>query len=372
MKKHNLSNYTFSLCISGSDCLKKGITLFVCLFFVQFQTLLADIEHVGTTKIWDEDGQDISIDVPPGTQAGDLYILILHRTDDYLPLKVDGWDRAAECFKTDNADDCAYASTCENWADDYFCQQFNTGSGQDLAQSIFYKPAGSNEPSSYTFDLNSSGGGHPGWIILTTLRGANSNDPVREWAGVGNDGSSDSKFPSVNGETGDMLMLSQSYDDFVSESAFTAPDGMEYWGYVGNSDETGFLYGELLTSSGETGVRTTNGSGSYDNKDALVSLTIKPQEVSTVFASKNKLLSGNLKLCGSKIYYEIPDNNQKISIKLFDAKGKLVNTLVNGPANSGTYFIDLKAPAHENLSMGIYLCRMESTGVTKTIKVIIK
>ena len=51
---------------------------------------------------------------------------------------------------------------------------------------------------------------------------------------------------------------------------------MEDWGYVGNDDETGFMYGETLTESGQTGIRTTNGKGSWKDKDALVSLTIKP------------------------------------------------------------------------------------------------
>ena len=74
-----------------------------------------------------------------------------------------------------------------------------------------------------------------------------------------------------------MLLLSQSFDDFESVSKFQPPVGTTLFGYVGNSDETGYLFGALLTESGETGILTTTGKGASAKKDALISLTIKPK-----------------------------------------------------------------------------------------------
>jgi hypothetical protein len=81
----------------------------------------------------------------------------------------------------------------------------------------------------------------------------------------------------VDGVKGDVLILSRSFDDFVSKSTFTAPGGMEDWGYVGNSDETGFMFWAILTTTGATGIRTTNGPGASFNKDIIISITIKPE-----------------------------------------------------------------------------------------------
>ncbi|MDX5297342.1 MAG: hypothetical protein LPK85_00175, partial [Gammaproteobacteria bacterium] len=236
------------------------------------------ISHVGTTQVWDRDGLGLSVNRPSGTRAGDLMVLVLHRTDDLLPFAVSGWTRRAECYKEDNGYQCLNVSDCTS-SSGGFCTRFQSKyRGRDLAQVVFTKTAGSSEPSSYTFNLNQgSTGGHPGWAILTTLRGANTSSPVRAWANKGCDGDADSLFPSVEGRKGDMLLLSQSYDDAVSKDKFGAPNGMSTFGYVSNSDEAGFLFGGLLSSDGPTGVRRTNGSGASSCKDALVSLTIKPQ-----------------------------------------------------------------------------------------------
>lgn len=236
------------------------------------------IRRVGTTAKWDADGAGIAIPVPGGTRAGDLLLLALHRTDDFLPLRVAGWTRAAECFKTDNGFGCAYASTCKSWADGNFCREFTTGIGRDLAQAIYFKEASATEPAEYRFDLNLPGhAGHPGWIVLTALRGAATADPVRAWSATGCDKSTASVFPSVNAQAGDMLVLSQSFDDFVPRSAFLPPPGMEGWGYVGNSDETGFQFGRIAAASGPSGPLTTTGPGGHDCKDALISLSIRPR-----------------------------------------------------------------------------------------------
>lgn len=237
----------------------------------------AGISHVGTTEEWDDDGQSVRISKPSNTQAGDLMVLILHRTDDLLPYAVSGWTRRAECYKEDNGYQCVNVSDCTK-SSGGFCLRFKDKyNGRDLAQAVFTKTAGSSEPSSYSFNLNQDSSGHPGWAILTALRGANTSSPVRAWANKGCDGDVDSLFPSVDGRKGDMLLLSQSFDDAVAKDKFGAPNGMSTFGYKSNSDEAGFLFGGILTSDGATGVRRTNGSGASDCKDALVSLTVKPQ-----------------------------------------------------------------------------------------------
>ncbi|MGE5453446.1 MAG: hypothetical protein ACM3VZ_16575 [Acidobacteriota bacterium] len=235
------------------------------------------ISHVGTTQVWDANGQGMNIAKPANTAAGDLMVLVLHRTDDLLPFAVNGWTRRAECYKEDNGYQCLNVSDCTSISGN-FCTRFQGKyNGRDLAQVVFTRTAGSSEPASYTFDLNQDSTGEPGWAILTTLRGADTISPVRAWANKGCDGDADSLFPSVDGRKGDMLLLSQSFDDPVSKDKFGAPSGMTTFGYVVGTDETGFMYGTVLTADGPTGVRRTNGAGASSCKDALVSLTIKPR-----------------------------------------------------------------------------------------------
>ena len=108
---------------------------------------------------------------------------------------------------------------------------------------------------------------------MTTLRGAETASPVRDWIGVGFDKVDGSKFPSVDGRAGDMLLMSQSFDDFKASKNFGAPKGTSLLGYVGKVDETGFLFGKLLTQDGPTGTQLTIGAGGNGAKDALVSPT---------------------------------------------------------------------------------------------------
>jgi hypothetical protein len=235
------------------------------------------ISHVGTTQVWDGDGQGVRVARPSNVSAGDLLVLVLHRTDDMLPYAVSGWTRRAECYKEDNGYQCLNVSDCTT-SSGGFCTRFQSKyRGRDLAQVVFTRTAGSSEPSSYSFNMNQDSSGHPGWAILTALRGANTSSPVRAWANKGCDNDVDSLFPSVDGRKGDMLLLSQSFDDAVAKDKFGAPNGMSTFGYVSNSDEAGFLFGGILSVDGATGVRRTNGSGASGCKDALVSLTVKPQ-----------------------------------------------------------------------------------------------
>ncbi|MBK8971218.1 MAG: hypothetical protein IPM37_07530 [Hahellaceae bacterium] len=99
------------------------------------------ISHVGTTQIWDADGQGVKITRPAAAQAGDLLVLVLHRTDDLLPFGVSGWNRQAECYKENNGYQCLNVSDCSSTSGG-FCTRFqNKYNGRDLAQVVFTRTA---------------------------------------------------------------------------------------------------------------------------------------------------------------------------------------------------------------------------------------
>ncbi len=88
----------------------------------------------------------------------------------------------------------------------------------------------------------------------------------------------------------------------------------------------------------------------------------------------NAISKVNISCSGNRIYYQIPDrwNNKKVSIKLYNVQGKLVRTLLNGPAAAGRYFVrlDRQGGMHKPAA-GLYLCRMETKGFTKTVNVLL-
>lgn len=238
---------------------------------------------VETVAVYDADGQGVDVPMPADAAPGDLLVLVLHRTDDDLPLFVEGWDRVAECYKGDNDLNCSTEADCTDWHDDNFCRTFDGnggGNGHDLAQAVFVREVAQDTPASFTFDLNRPGedDGHPGWVILSTVRGADTDAPVRDWAHTGCDDDPNSVFPSVQADAGDLLLLSQSFDDAVPQAWFEAPVGMDTLGYVSEDDEAGFLFGGVVERSGPTGVVETLGDGGPACKDALVSLSIAPAQ----------------------------------------------------------------------------------------------
>lgn len=215
----------------------------------------ADIEHIGTKMKYSPNDR-LSIERPSDTKVGDLLLLFVHRTDDELLDSLSGWKLLVQCDKDSNEDD-----NCSN-----------IGGASDLGQSVFWNDAGSSGAKTYNLDL---GGSHPTWAVLTTLRNANIQSPMRDSATKGCDNDPNSRFPSVSGNIGDWLIMSQSFDDRVSSDKFNAPSGATKRGYVYGSDEAGFLYTKRISQNGETGVQETTGQGGPNCKDALVSLTIK-------------------------------------------------------------------------------------------------
>jgi len=249
--------------------------------------------------VYDEDG-DIRIRIPTISAAttsdisNDLLFLFVSRTDSPLPLEMDGWTRAAECFKSRNTQSrCWLASDCMERSTSYdgrYCNSFPTGgwNGQDLATVVFFRRASDLDSSSsgyYSFDLR---GSHPGWAIMTVIRGVDVTNPVRDFATQSCDSSKHSVFPSVeNGQAGDILLLSMAFDDTADSGDFEHPDGTEFLGFTNGLDEAGYLYGTRLTASGPTGEFVTGGSGASKCKDALIAMTLRPAPESSASPVSN-------------------------------------------------------------------------------------
>lgn len=229
--------------------------------------------HVGTEVDYDGDGA-IRVDRPGASQRGDLLLLFLSRTDDLLPLRLDGWTRAVECLKSDNGQrQCLREADCTERLDADYCRTFGDGgNGRDLAGALFYRFVAQNEPERFAFDLR---GDKPAWAILVAARGADPDDPIVDTAGRSRDSSDDSVFPSVRAESGSLLLVSQSFDDTAAVDQFTAPGGMDAVGHVAGNDEAGFVFGERIASSGETGDRTSRGPGGPAAKDLMLSVTLR-------------------------------------------------------------------------------------------------
>jgi len=58
-----------------------------------------------------------------------------------------------------------------------------------------------------------------------------------------------------------------------------------------------------------------------------------------------------------------------VSLKIYDVLGRVVETLIEGPMSAGYHDIEWNSL---NLPSGIYICRLESNGYTKTIKMLLE
>ena len=88
-------------------------------------------------------------------------------------------------------------------------------------------------------------------------------------------------------------------------------------------------------------------------------------------------LSFDLKLHGSQLKLQLPDNKDKlhhISLNLYNLQGKLINTLLSGNVKSGVHSISLDKVFHggRKLATGLYLCKMEAGEFTKTINLLLR
>jgi hypothetical protein len=238
---------------------------------------------IGATTGIARDGTP-SVRVPNCTAPGDLLLLFLHRSDgenfwdgptqlqaSLRPWRSGGWQGPVARCAVNNDDG------------DFDCQ----GKEDDLNQVLYWKKA-------TTDDLRKNGDQYeqlkinfpdddPAWAIMATIRnGGSSSNPVRSWRGQTScDKIAGTRFPSVSGNAGDMLLLSQSFDDGASSGitsgSFTANSGFTRDAQVIDKDEAGHLYSRLLTTTGSTTAYETNGgSGSPSTcKDIAVSIVIR-------------------------------------------------------------------------------------------------
>ena len=237
---------------------------------------------VSSATKWQYRGE-FDVAKPTDMQIGDLLMLIINRSDDYLQVKMSGWNTVASCLKDDNADrTCAIHSECVDFDGDY-CKTFRGGrNGHDLASVVFTRPVTQNDINNWVLQIrmrNKPNQNHPGWAMLAVIRDAHLSNPVRNFSTTSCDGVRQTIFPSVSGsQAGDLLLLSMAYDDKASQEQFQPPDGMEWAAYVYGEDETGVLYQQTLSSGGPTQPRRTRGDGWRGLcKDASISMVIRPK-----------------------------------------------------------------------------------------------
>ena len=249
------------------------------------------IAVVATTAGTDQGGTPI-LRVPNGTQPGDLLLLFLHRTDDtnfwanassgnrlsdrLRPWRSGGWQGPVATCAFDNSNG------------DFDCG----GQQNDLNQVLYWKKATTDDlrldpsdSSRYEKIAIDFPGSHPAWAIMATVRnGGASSNPVRAWAGQTRcDNLEGTRFPAVSGgRAGDLLLLSQSFDDGlssgVSSRSFTAQSPITRYRQILDNDEAGHLYGRVLTEDGTTSSYQTNGDADRNLsscKDIAVSIVIR-------------------------------------------------------------------------------------------------
>ena len=164
------------------------------------------------------------------------------RTDGFLPIRFDQWERGAECFKSNNEQvNCLRASDCIK-EDGPYCLQFrqgtHVGAGKDLSTVLFYRKVTLDDPGCWNINLR---GGTTTWAIITVITNVNDQKPIVSASSASCDSASDSVFPSVYGEENDVLLLSQSFDDTAKMSDFKPPDGTSLLGWARSEDEVSFV-----------------------------------------------------------------------------------------------------------------------------------
>ena len=158
--------------------------------------------------------------------------------------------------------------------DEACCKTFWNGSGKDLATIVYFKEYQENEPLIFKYEML---GNKPGWGFVLAVKGVDTLNPIRGFSGTSADDDSDSIFPSVYAEQGDLLLLSMAFDDTTEKNDFLPPATTNFINFVNGDDEAGYIFSKVLTSIGETGELESIGPGGSSNKDALISLVLKKQ-----------------------------------------------------------------------------------------------
>ena len=157
-------------------------------------------------------------------------------------MRLDHWERGAECFKSNNKQvNCLRASDCIK-EDGLYCLQFrqgtHVGDGKDLGTVLFYRKVTGDDPGYWNIDLP---GGTTTWAIMTAITNVNDQKPIVSASSASCDRVSDSVFSSAYGKENDVLLLSQSFDDTASMSDFKPPDGTSLLGWARSEDEVSFV-----------------------------------------------------------------------------------------------------------------------------------
>ena len=227
--------------------------------------------HLASTANYSPTGE-LSIDRPSESAEGDLLVLFLSRTDDLLPLRLEGWSAVTSCLKSNNTQlTCLSEADCTEMDGDYCLTFGDSGTGRDLASAVFTRVVGPTEAASYGWSLR---GVAPSWAILSAVRGVDPADPIRDSAATSHDADPNSLFPSAAAEVGDLLLLSQAFDDTAAEDAFLPPAGMALLRWIAGADEAGYVFGASLTESGPTGERETRGVGGPNAKDLMITVVV--------------------------------------------------------------------------------------------------
>lgn len=238
---------------------------------VEDDAFVEPLAHVGSTASYSPSGE-LSIDRPTGSAEGDLLVLFLSRTDDLLPMRLEGWSPVTACYKSTNTQfSCLTEAECTEVDGDYCLAFGDGGTGQDLASGVFTRVVGVGEPTSHAWSLR---GFAPSWAILTAIRGADPAAPIRGAAATSHDGNPNSQFPSARAEAGDLLLLSQSFDDTAAEDDFLPPVGMALFRWIAGADEAGYVFGAEVGESGPTGERETRGMGGANAKDLMLTVVV--------------------------------------------------------------------------------------------------
>lgn len=229
----------------------------------------------------------LELEIPKEAEKGDLLALFLHRTDGPLyedqnsiekgglPLSngsVDAsWKKEAACYMRENGKPCT-----EKW------------SHQDLVQTLLWKIYdGGNRTYKINMPAHKKSKPHkaPQWATLVVLKNADPVSPIFSSATRSPDGTDHSVFPKVKIINNGYLLLSQSFDDATSRSKFQAPVGTSSLAFATGSrskygcdnDETGFLFGKMTNSTNNGREYTTKGSGASEDKDIMISISIRPK-----------------------------------------------------------------------------------------------
>lgn len=87
------------------------------------------------------------------------------------------------------------------------------------------------------FLLCLSSGGTTTWATIVSIPKVNRQQPIQRVAGTSCDRKKHSIFPSVYGDKGNIILLSQAFDDTANIGQFRPPQGTELIAWINDIDE---------------------------------------------------------------------------------------------------------------------------------------